>query len=361
MTIAVRKPTPGWPQSVKVGPTGQIMLQVMEFYPNKADVVLNSGLDSDHGPRPNGSHHYGLRYAGSPTCALDFVSKRGAAGMRDLARWLYQWSADTVELIHTTPFANDQGFYVNHGSRWPGGRGYGNPNDSRSTAGQHKDHVHWAASKAQLEKILANLRRRFPVQPKPKPVPPKVTPPPPSAPKPPVPNPNPASISAPMWRFWCEFKAFEPNVLLGGIYANKPGYHNKRNALPAGDYSVRYKLDKAGPADKAAAIDLTFPTAQRGSYTLIARYAARLLNSGRDMKDERGNYLREFYGQSDGDTQVEGWDFQALINVSSDSSHLWHIHLSFMRAYLNDWKAFDAVLSILKGETVAAWRKRHAA
>lgn len=159
-----------------------------------------------------------------------------------------------------------------------------------------------------------------------------------------------------MWQFWLDFHALEPTCELSGIYAAKPGYHNYRNALPSSDYSVKLVLDKQGPGDMAAAIDLTFPDAQSGRYDTIIRYADRLLDSGRDPDDPRGNYLREFYGQADSDTGVEGWDFQFLVTVTSDSSHLWHLHLSFLRAYLNDPEAFRAVLSILKGETVDQWR-----
>lgn len=159
-----------------------------------------------------------------------------------------------------------------------------------------------------------------------------------------------------MWQFWLDFKQLEPTCELGGIYASKPGYHNYRDALPASDYSVKLAADKLGPGDKAAAIDLTFPDAQSGRYATIIKYADRLLKSGLDPADPRGDYLREFYGQADTDQSVEGWDFQYLWAVTSDSSHLWHLHLSYLRQYLNDPAAFRAVLSILRGETVAQWR-----
>lgn len=151
-----------------------------------------------------------------------------------------------------------------------------------------------------------------------------------------------------------------PGSKNGGTFANKPGYHNRRDYLPPNDYSRVLPLDKKGPADKAAAFDWTFPEAQRGNFTKIAVFSARLLRSGRDPKDERGNYLREFYGNADRDYDVEGWDFQRVGAATSDSSHLWHIHFSFMRAYLNEPKAFDAVLSILKGESLLVWRARWA-
>lgn len=158
-----------------------------------------------------------------------------------------------------------------------------------------------------------------------------------------------------MWRFWLEFKAFEPSVQLGGIYAVKPGYHNARDNLPASDYSVQLPADKLGSGASAAAIDLTFPDAQSARYDTIIKYADRLLRSGVDPNDPRGNRLREFYGQADQDTKVEGWDFQHLVPVTSDSSHLWHIHLSFLRQYQQEWEGFRDVLSILRGETTQQW------
>lgn len=174
-------------------------------------------------------------------------------------------------------------------------------------------------------------------------------------------NPNSARITDPMWQFWLAFKTIEPSVKLGGIFADKPGYHNTRAANNPKNYSVAdFALDRQGPPDKAAAIDLTFPDAQASRYETIIKYSKRLLLSGKDMDDERGNYLREFYGQADADQAVEGWDFQRLITVSSDSSHLWHIHISVIRAYVNDPKAFRALFSILQGEPVAVWRAREA-
>src|SRR6266516_2980060 len=90
-------------------------------YPKAHEMYVTSGMDGDHGPRPNGSHHYGLSFNGSSTAAIDFgaydkVSKaEGDRRMRDLARWfenVMPATVNIVELIHTTPFADDNGFYV---------------------------------------------------------------------------------------------------------------------------------------------------------------------------------------------------------------------------------------------------------
>lgn len=168
-------------------------------------------------------------------------------------------------------------------------------------------------------------------------------------------NKYPDHVTDALWWLWYKLDELEPANMLGGIYADKPGYHNKRKNLPSTDYSVQLAEDKLGPDWAAAALDWTFPDAQAGDYRKIAKYSKRLLDSGRDLSDLRGNYLREFYGNSDLDTDVEGWDFHYLKVVRSDDSHLWHIHISIKRKYLADFKAMRAILSILKGETYAQW------
>jgi hypothetical protein len=173
-----------------------------------------------------------------------------------------------------------------------------------------------------------------------------------------VSNPNPARITDAMWRLWLALKALEPSTQLGGIYANKPGYHNTRAANSSSNYSVRDAQDKRGPGDKAAAIDWTFPSAQRGDYRLIAKYMSRIMRSGKDKNDERLDGWREVFGQADSDRAVEGWDCRYLRPVTSDSSHLWHIHFSESREHVESWANKDALLSVLKGESLAAWRER---
>jgi transcriptional regulator CtsR len=73
--------------------------------------------------------------------------------MRDVAEWLYnRFAADTVELIHTTPYTTDAGFYVKNQRKYLGGGPY-----DKQTRLQHRNHVHFATSRALAEKILARL------------------------------------------------------------------------------------------------------------------------------------------------------------------------------------------------------------
>lgn len=154
-----------------------------------------------------------------------------------------------------------------------------------------------------------------------------------------------------MWDFWLALKRLEPTTQLGGTYAAKSGYHNSRTnnqrSWPS-NYSIRDSIDRQGPANMAAALDWTFPDAQAGKYGTISKYCQRLMAAS---KDSRLSGLREWYGQSDWDREVEGWDIRYQRAVSSDSSHLWHIHFSFTRASLDDPKVYNNVLAVLKGES----------
>lgn len=164
----------------------------------------------------------------------------------------------------------------------------------------------------------------------------------------------PAHTSEAMWNFWLKFKKKEPTVKLGGTYADKPGYHNTRNGLgPGWDYSKNeFAIDLAGSGNLSGAIDLTMPEAQ------MKVYSARLLKAGK-ANDPRTRYLREFFGTINGDT-VTGWDFAKHGYSSSDSSHLWHVHVSIHRGYAADPRAYDALYSLLTGESLTAYKLRTA-
>lgn len=179
------------------------------------------------------------------------------------------------------------------------------------------------------------------------------------------PNPNPTRISTPIWRLWNEFDAYYPPALLGGIYADKPGYHNYRTALPSNDYSVQLLADKRGSGTKSDGIDLSMPRDGMKLHTRRLDIAAR-------AKDPRlytpaGPVLREFIGTLDGSTvycyvlvggKALGVGADAGPDPGRDKSHLWHIHLSIIRQFCEDWAALDGVLSVLRGESLAAWRGR---
>lgn len=162
-------------------------------------------------------------------------------------------------------------------------------------------------------------------------------------------------------RFMDELLELEDGTANGGIGADKSGYHNsrKRNAEKwPGNYSIRDAIDREGPDDLAAAYDWTFRDAQKKNYATIAKYMKRIRASGKNPADPRLDGWREFYGQADNDTYVEGYDVRYDKEVTSDSSHLWHIHGSETRKFVTSWTNKENLLSVLRGETVAQWRAK---
>lgn len=165
-----------------------------------------------------------------------------------------------------------------------------------------------------------------------------------------------------MWWFWRLFKLLEPTVELGGTYAAKSGFHNTGQANLTswpGNYSVYEVVNRSGPWWLAfcAAIDLTFPDAQRGDYRTINKYTGRLSRSARDDSDPRlGTVLFEYYGQEDADSQVEGYNEYYEEIVTSDPSHLWHLHLSILRSMCGNFDALWALYTVLAGWSVQQWR-----
>ena len=168
-------------------------------------------------------------------------------------------------------------------------------------------------------------------------------------------NPSPARITDPMWRLWTDRPV--GSWRLGGIYANKSGYHNTRAANQSqwpGNYSIRLALDLKGPADKAAAIDYTMSDAEMRKRTGYLAAAA-------ERNDPRLAAVREFYGTLDSrtvygrikDSRTGPWRAS-----TADNSHLWHIHISVFRSYVDVWDELAPLLSVLAGETLQQWQTR---
>lgn len=156
------------------------------------------------------------------------------------------------------------------------------------------------------------------------------------------------------------FIGLDPDDLeFAGIYADKPGYHNKRSQLPSTDYSVaEFEIDRQGPSTNASAVDITSKSAVGGNYSIINKYSKRLIAAG-EAHDPRVAGWREFFGQTDSDKTVEGWDFaKKRSSTSADLSHDWHIHLSEHRGYTTSMVNKEAMISVLKGETLDAYKAR---
>jgi len=177
-------------------------------------------------------------------------------------------------------------------------------------------------------------------------------------------NPNPARITDALWRLWEACLAVIPGVRLGGIYAFKPGYHSSVNDNKAnwpGNYSILLPSDLTGDFGKARAIDLTMSTVE------MTKRTGHLKAAALHPDDDRLGCVREFYGTLDGRNVYglsHGGPGQVWRSVTSDASHLWHIHISLFTLYCDDWPAapgvygLEGVLSVLSGETWDAWAAR---
>lgn len=119
----------------------------VELHPK---LYWTAAKDGDHGPR---SWHYAnLYYQGSRGAALDLASpmnEQGQRAMQAASRALIRYARFYVELIHSTPFSDDNGFYVNDGRLVPGSF-YNEP-------GAHLSHIHVAMTEAQCHAMLAAL------------------------------------------------------------------------------------------------------------------------------------------------------------------------------------------------------------
>lgn len=165
-------------------------------------------------------------------------------------------------------------------------------------------------------------------------------------------------------RLITEFLKAEPDARNSGIFARKSGYHNSRrnhqlgiNGGSPSDYSIQTSADKQGPADSAAALDISFDSARlRSDFRSIAKYSNRIYVAMKN-RDPRLFYKgemvwREFFGNIDLDRTVEGWSLYRERAATSDDSHVWHIHMSEFRKFVENWDATKGMLDILLGRSV---------
>jgi hypothetical protein len=139
-----------------------------------------------------------------------------------------------------------------------------------------------------------------------------------------------------------------PGATFSGVLGDADhgyGYHRARAVLESSDYSVTLPADKQGDAWAASAVDVSFsPTSQK----LVTQ---RMIDAVK-RKDPRLKAVREFFGSIDGQT-VTGRDVPSGRTVSSDDSHLWHVHWSILRKFSNDAAALAGVFEIATGADMA--------
>lgn len=86
-----------------------------------------------------------------------------------------------------------------------------------------------------------------------------------------------------------------------------------------------------------------------GSATLMVELCQRL---DKALKAGQLEEVREFYGNVDGDLVVDGWNNVLDRAASSDSSHLWHFHLSIDRRLCDRQDVMEKIYTATTGEAV---------
>ena len=131
----------------------ELLIEIAAFAPVKLNVTDTCPTcPGGWRDRPGQDHHTAKK-------AVDFAVPQTAAGqrkMRDFARWWLQHSDYLLELIHTTPFADDHGFYVKDGKKVDEAF-YG-----AAASAAHVNHVHVAAEGVRAAALLAALRAAGP-------------------------------------------------------------------------------------------------------------------------------------------------------------------------------------------------------
>lgn len=127
-----------------------------------------------------------------------------------------------------------------------------------------------------------------------------------------------------------------------GDSAHTYGYHRGRNyCTDSGDYSCQQADDQTGPGEAASALDVTMNDADM-------KTVSKRLNDAVNKDDSRLHCLREWYGTTDG-YNVTGRDVRSGSYISSDDSHLWHVHLSFYRKWADDAAECKKVAAVFTG------------
>lgn len=121
---------------------------------------------------------------------------------------------------------------------------------------------------------------------------------------------------------------------IGAKGDNAPGHmrgsHRSRNWILNSSYCTNrtYTVSETpgnrtgGDGDWLAGMDITVPSAQ------LIPMCQRLDAAVRSGRLEK---ITEWYGNDDGDSQVDGYNNIRNVVATSDSSHLWHLHITFDR------------------------------
>ncbi len=155
-----------------------------------------------------------------------------------------------------------------------------------------------------------------------------------------------------------DWKKLYRSAVISGIvgdtrHAKRGGYHiSIEDQVNRADYSVTRPDDKAPPGswprDTASAIDMNLNLADMK----VCHARLRAVWSNR-ATDPRARYINAHNGW-DGTGSPGRYDWVTGSVSTATDDHEWHVHLELRRRYVNDPKAAAAVLSILRGDSLAA-------
>lgn len=149
-----------------------------------------------------------------------------------------------------------------------------------------------------------------------------------------------------------------PSAVPSGIngdpaHYETPGKHISRNdnirLFGSNAWCVVLADDKAGPGDKACAIDMSMNRADQNAVH------NRYIQVWRDRaKDPRARYVHAFNGYNGVGLPMR-YNVQNGTSAVTDNSHTWHEHVETYYRYVNTPEMVDAHMSIITGETMAAY------
>lgn len=130
---------------VKLSETCRMIIDIARHVPGDFTIRVTSGVRN----LGNKSHH-------EKGLAVDLAVGRGGGTtnslrMREVARFFHAYPGSLLELIHSTPFNDDNGFYVKNGKVVK--RSF----FGETIAKDHLDHVHVAMTTANARSLLASL------------------------------------------------------------------------------------------------------------------------------------------------------------------------------------------------------------
>lgn len=132
-----------------------------------------------------------------------------------------------------------------------------------------------------------------------------------------------------------------------GNSAHTYGYHCARNDLLRDGHYDDYSIstdprDKLGDGTAASAIDMKLSPSD------MITVSKRLISLSQ-AHDPRLVALREFFGTVDGRNTTGYSPYRNSYESTGDMSHLWHIHLSIVREFSNDFAACAGIAQALAG------------